>query len=279
LLLGVSVLLLSVPRPAASQDVALFYEENCSACHTIGGGPQGGPDLHGVTGRVDRQWLLRFMLDPEALVKSEDPYALKIVEEWNGDVMPATEGLTPELAGALLRYIEEQSGAPAASHDPSVAEEMATPEKVEAGRQIFVGARGLAEGGPGCVGCHRLEGLPGWNGGRLGPDLTAVRDRLRGSDGISTWLGNPPTPIMKAVYRRAAMTHEERDALASLFVASAGRPRTEPGGSPLLQFAGTGVAGALLAAGAIAFSWRRRFRGVRESFVDAARKRVHGDQR
>ena len=72
----------------AAQDPAAFYETNCAACHSIGGGPQAGPDLKGVTARRDREWLVRFLLDPSAF--ESDPEVVRMVKEANGLMMPAT---------------------------------------------------------------------------------------------------------------------------------------------------------------------------------------------
>jgi mono/diheme cytochrome c family protein len=278
-LLGACALFFLLPRPLLSQDVPRFYEENCSACHSIGGGAQSGPDLKGITSRVERPWLIRFMLDPEAVIHSGDPYALKILKEWDESVMPPTEGLTPELAEAILRYIEGESGAPDAAPAPTVTEAASTPERLSAGRALFVGTQRLSTGGPACIGCHRMSGLPGWNGGRLGPDLTEAHARLRGRAGAAAWLANPPTPVMKGLYRQVSMSSEEREALAAFFAVPPGEAPAAPRRRADLQFAGTGILGALLLAGVFAVVWRARFTGVREPFLDRAKRRVSGDQR
>ncbi len=273
--------LLLPPDPSFAQDVVRFYEENCSACHTIGGGAQGGPDLAGVTGRVDRAWLIRFMVDPDAVVKSGDPYALKILRENDDSLMPATEGLTPDLAERLLRYIEQQSGAaPGAAPAVVQGEQPPSPEEVEAGRALFVGTTRLARGGPACLGCHHLSGVEGIDGGRLGPDLALTHTRLRGRAGVDAWLANPPTPVMKAVYRRASMDDAERHAFVALFAAVAERKASSAPRRLLdARLAATALGAAALATLAMGFVWRRRFRGVRQPYVDAARRRLPGDQR
>lgn len=277
-LLGALSLSLLLPRPCHSQDIARFYDENCSACHTIGAGAQSGPDLKGVTGRADRAWLIRFMLDPEAVIKSGDPYALKILKEWDDNVMPPTEGLTPELAEGILRYLDEQRGGPGTA-PPPVVDAVSTPARVDAGKRLFVGTQRLSAGGPACIGCHRANGLSGWSGGRLGPDLGEAHARLRGRAAAAAWLANPPTPIMKAVYRRAAIGADEREALASFFAVPPGDLPVSPSYRAVFQFAAAGVAGALLATMVFAAAWRTRFSGVRQPFLDRARRRLPGGRR
>ena len=64
------VLLASGAPNALAQDPAQFFRQNCTACHTVGGGRITGPDLKGVSGRKDRQWLVRFIVNPKAVIDS-----------------------------------------------------------------------------------------------------------------------------------------------------------------------------------------------------------------
>jgi hypothetical protein len=84
---------------------------------------------------------------------------------------------------------------------------------------------------------------------------------------------------MKAVYRRAAIGADEREALASFFAVPPGDLPVSPSYRAGLEFAFTGVAGACLAAMVFAAAWRRRFSGVRQPFLDRARRRLPGGQR
>jgi hypothetical protein len=56
------------PRQPSRKDAASYFEENCTACHTIGEGELNGPDLKGVTRLRDVGWLHQFIANPEALV-------------------------------------------------------------------------------------------------------------------------------------------------------------------------------------------------------------------
>jgi hypothetical protein len=55
----------------------------CAACHTIGGGKLIGPDLKGITERLDRDWLKRFINNSTEVINSGDEYAVKLFEEYN----------------------------------------------------------------------------------------------------------------------------------------------------------------------------------------------------
>lgn len=257
---------LLLPGPAGAQDAASYYEERCAVCHTIGGGDQAGPDLKGITARLERQWLLRFLLDPEGVVASGDEYAARIVAQWNGFVMPATEGLTREMAEELLDYIDKQSrqAAEAAPATPAVA---FTEDDRARGFDLFTGRSRLANAGPACVACHGLGGAGGTSGGLLGPDLAAVHARLGGGRGTMAWLARPPTTMMRAIYRRASLTEDESRSLAALFestAATAAAP-TSPERRWLLL---TGLAGTLASLAAIGLVWRGRFGHVRRRLLE-----------
>lgn len=260
-----------VPVAAGAQDAARFYEDNCAVCHTIGGGDQAGPDLKGSTDRRDRRWLIGFLLDPERVINSGDEYATKLVAQWGGAVMPATDGLTREMAGELVEFIERRSrhtaGAPAAPPPAAF-----TDEERARGLDIFTGRARLTNAGPSCLSCHGLGGIGGTAGGMLGPDLAAVHTRLGGARGTTAWLARPPTPMMGAIYRKAGLTDDESRALAALFESAAAAtvvPLTTQRRWLLLA----GLAGALAGLAAIGLTWRGRFRSVRRLMLEDKRGR------
>jgi cytochrome c553 len=191
--------------------------------------------------------------------------------------MPSTPGLTPQLAEALLRYIEQKSeGTGAAPPEPTPA---FTKADVVRGRALFTGAVRTAQGAPACITCHAAAdrgGLAG--GGRLGRDLTQVSVRLRGPAGVARWLESPPTPMMRALVRRAPLTADENRALTAFFEDLRTRPESSAN-RQMGRLAAAGVVGALLGLAAIAGAWRGRLRSVRRPLVErcAASLRTGGD--
>lgn len=262
------IVVLAAPAVVTAQDPGAFFEENCAPCHTIGGGEQGGPDLKWVTQRHERQWLIRFVMDPEAMVASGDPRAVDMVKHWDGAVMPSTPDLTPQLTDAILRFIEQKSnGSAAPGQDQPL---VFTAADLERGRALFTGAAPLAQGAPSCIVCHAAAGEGGLaGGGRLGLDLTQVSTRLRGARGVANWLEAPPTPMMRALVRRAPLTPDENRALTAFLVHLNTRPVTSAS-TQMARLAGTGAAGALVGLAAIGLLWHARFRGVRRSLVQQA---------
>jgi protein SCO1/2 len=93
--------------PGTAFDLGEYtFASRCSACHTIGGGDQIGPDLQGVTGARDRAWLTRFIVAPDKMVAERDPIALSLREKYKHVRMPNL-GLTDRDAVAIIQYLEK----------------------------------------------------------------------------------------------------------------------------------------------------------------------------
>ncbi|MDE3110288.1 MAG: cytochrome c [Acidobacteriota bacterium] len=261
----------SLARPVAThaQDGEAFFHQKCSACHTIGGGHLIGPDLKGVSQRKDRAWLVKFIQDPKAMVDSGDPYAAKLVEEAPGRmVMPTLPGMTPEIANAVLDYIDGGAGGKAGAAINPISDRPFTNDDVTRGRRIFSGDQKLVSGGPACISCHTLGTIGGLGGGRLGPDLTNVFDRLGGRKGVGMWLLNPPTPTMQAVFGNRPLKPEE--ILPLLAAIDDANNLSQPAGrSSLVIFFACGFIGMLIGLVLLQLAWRGRIRSVRRPIVRA----------
>jgi len=258
------------PTVADVQDAGSFFRQNCSACHTIGGGHIIGPDLQGVTKRKDRAWLVKFLQSPKAMIDSGDPYAAQLQQDAPGHmVMPTVAGMNPDLASALLDYIE--GGAVGAKSQPAgatISDRPFTADDVTLGQQFFLGERPFANGGPACISCHTLGTIGGLGGGRLGPDLTNVFDRLGGRKGLGAWLSGPPTPTMQSVFGKRALQSEE--ILPLLAMIDDANNRSQPANqSSIWKFFAFGFSGMLVGLALLQLAWRGRIRSVRRSIVRA----------
>lgn len=266
---------LFVPAAAQPQEIAKFYEDNCAPCHSIGGGGQVGPDLKGMLDRRDRQWLVKFLLHPEAVIKSGDPYATELVAKWNGVVMPVPEGMRRKTAEELIEFIDRQSRHATAATPAAqpVAAPFTDADRAQ-GRALFDGAVKLTKGGPSCAACHALGGADGAGRAAFGPDLTAVFTRLGGATGLTGWLARPPTPVMRALFAGGSVTEAESRSLAALFesTATAAAPAPSSFFTQRRSLLGGGVGGAIAGLAVIGLAGRRRFRSVRGRLVAAARR-------
>ena len=111
-----------------AQDGEALFKANCTSCHAVKE-KMVGPALKGVSQRRSEEWLIKWIRNSQAVVKSGDEYAVKIFNENNKVAMPSF-GLKDEEIKAMLAYIkaEEQKpdaaapgttpGAPVAQEEP-----------------------------------------------------------------------------------------------------------------------------------------------------------------
>jgi mono/diheme cytochrome c family protein len=259
--------LVATTAPAVAQETAAYFKQNCASCHTIGGGRLTGPDLKNVTNEKDRDWLIRFLLDPKAMIESGDAYAQKLLQEARGVVMPTVAGMNHERAAALLDLIDTESKLErSAFAGVQVPTKPFTPEEIERGRRIFRGQQRLADGGPACISCHTLHGVAALGGGRLGPDLTTVYERMEGRKGLAAWLAAPPTPTMQPLFKQHPLRSEEIIPLVA-YLEDAARQGGEAETLEPLSFFLLGLTGAAGSLVVFHTVWKSRFRAVRRPLV------------
>jgi mono/diheme cytochrome c family protein len=265
--LALLALLAGTTAPAGAQEAADFFKQNCASCHTIGGGRLTGPDLKDVTKRKDREWLTNFIANPKAVIDGGDPYAQQLAQESRGVVMPTLFGLTRDRIDSLLNLIEAESKlARSQFAGVQVSDRPLTAADVARGRELFLGLERLGNGGAACISCHTVQGVGALGGGKLGPDLTRVYERMQDRKQLAAWLSAPATPTMQPVFKTHPLQPEEILSLVAFFEQSAREGREDDSPSALSFFLlGLGGAGAGLAV--FDALWRRRFRGVRRVLV------------
>ena len=266
-------ILTAAPGVLFGQSAAEDFAQSCAMCHSIGGGPLVGPDLAGMDERRERSWLIRFIVDPQAVIESGDAAAQEMVNQYQGMVMPASPGMTSERAAALADYVTAQSNgseAPTEAPQPT-AQAPFTEADVESGRRLFRGEQAFEAGGPACLACHDVSALGGLGGGSLGPDLSNVYARLGKRQGLEPWLSAPPTPTMSSLYRTRPLNEQEIHALAAYFADRAGDESSAPVGSGPFVLLGAGATVLLLFI--FHLLWKERFRGVRRKLVENYRMR------
>jgi mono/diheme cytochrome c family protein len=90
----------------ARRGAVIFTNKGCNACHTIGkNGKMAGPDLAGVTNRRSRDWLRRWLKDPNAMF-GQDSIADAMVVQAKNVKMPNMKLQDSEIE-ALLNYFAE----------------------------------------------------------------------------------------------------------------------------------------------------------------------------
>lgn len=229
-----------------------------------------GPDLKDVTGRQSREWLIRFLQDPQAVIASGDAYARKLLADAGGVVMPPIAGLNEATAGALLDLIESESKLPVSRFKGvQLSDRPFLPADIDRGRLLFTGRAALKNNGPACISCHTLSGLSLLGGGHLGPDMTKVYERLGGRKGLSNWLNAPATPTMQWVLGQRALDPDEILPLVAFFqdAAQAAPAATAESGS--FGFVSFGTAAAVLGLLLTNRLWARRLHGIRADLVQS----------
>ncbi len=263
-------LFIGLTAASQAQDAATYFRQNCASCHTIGGGRLTGPDLKNVSQRQDRGWLARFIPNPKAMIDGGDPYAVKIKQEARDVIMPSIPTLKPDLVQALLDLIESESKLDQSQFvGLTIGDEPFTPAQISQGLNLFLGKVRLSGGGAACISCHTVNGLGGLSGGRLGPDLTLVYERLQGRKALASWLNAPVTTTMQPLFAAKPFTQDEILALTAFLedVARKGGQDTSPAA---LNFFLIGLVGTMLALALFEAAWKGRFRAVRRPQVEAS---------
>ncbi|HEY6946245.1 MAG TPA: cytochrome c [Candidatus Acidoferrum sp.] len=256
----------------SGQQPSDFFRQNCISCHTIGGGRLTGPDLKDVTKQKDRAWLEHFIQNPKAVIDSGDPFALQLQQDARGVVMPTIPGMNPQTAKALIDFIDAESLVTKSRFGGvSISDRPFTPNDVAKGMALFTGNQKLGQGGPPCISCHTLGTVGGLGGGRLGPDLTRVYERLGGRKAVGTWLSAPGTQTMQSVFRQHPLQSEEILPLLSVFEDASKRSQPVDTTSEINFFV-TGFAGTGLGLLLMGWIWQSRLRSIRRSLVSAAQR-------
>lgn len=94
----------------ATQGQEVFKSKGCVSCHTIGKGPVVGPDLLGLTRRVEPEWVAQFISNAPAMLES-DPHAKELLAKYL--VKMPNLNLTKDQVRALQEFFRQQDEAAA----------------------------------------------------------------------------------------------------------------------------------------------------------------------
>lgn len=186
-----------------AQDGEDLYRQNCTACHKFGQ-KLIGPDLIGINQKRSEKWLISFIKSSQSMIKSGDPQAVAIYEEFNQMIMNDQTHLSEGDIKAILAYIESQSNSEEAEVSKTDKTENVvieyTQQDIEVGKLLYSGKERLANGGASCVSCHNVTHDELISGGLLAKDLTKAFTRL-GDAGLSSIISSSPFPAMAVAYQ------------------------------------------------------------------------------
>lgn len=238
-----------------------IFQQKCSPCHTIGGGPGVGPDLEGVTERRELVWLEGFIAAPDEVIASGDPIATGLLVEYNNVAMPNL-GLSEAEVAAIVEFLKnpgDLSNQPATTLPPGSADQ---------GEKLFTGTAPLSNGGTSCFACHSVAGIDVLGGGNLGPDLTQVYSRY-GASGLQAALVTLPFPTMQGIFAGKPLTEREQADLYAFFESTDGRTVTGSATVPL-WFLIIGALGAIALFAVMYIQWPRQRQSLAESLRERA---------
>ncbi len=118
-----------------------------------------------------------------------------------------------------------------------------------------------------------MHDMPALGGGRLGPDLTKIYERLEGRKALSAWLMAPATETMQPIFKEHPISGDEIHALTAYFEQSAVESPSQPTASRV-AFLLMGLATAAGLVFGLDALWKRRFHSVRQPLVDFSASRA-----
>lgn len=93
-------------NPVSAQDGEKIFKDNCAVCHSLGKETVTGPGLEGVMKRVpSEEWMLKWIKNNDALIKSGDAYAVKI-NAFAESQMTTFTNLSDDEIKAVIAYIK-----------------------------------------------------------------------------------------------------------------------------------------------------------------------------
>lgn len=95
-------------KPDVAKQGGQVFTSKCASCHSIGRGQVVGPDLKGLTGRVEPDWATTFIKDPAPMLES-DAHAKELLGKYLVK-MPNLQ-LTAEQLAAVTEYLRQQDQA------------------------------------------------------------------------------------------------------------------------------------------------------------------------
>ena len=251
--MAVAIVIALIPATAEASGQDLFSQQ-CSACHTLSSDRLVGPGLEGVVDERDQEWLIRKIVEPDALIAEGDPITEELVEEY-GSQMPNL-GVSRSDAETIADFLGAGDG------QAMVADFEFTQEQVERGAALFEGSERFENRGVSCNACHHVEREGVFGGGSLAADITEY-----GAQGVDAMLRNPPFPKMRVAYEDRPLTDEEIESLQA-FLQDVAQDPEEPrpyGG----VFLAAGLAGMVIMIAFFSVIWSgRRRQSVYQDLYD-----------
>lgn len=83
-----------------------LFISNCQACHSLGREEGIGPGLEGVVSHRDRNWLKKWIKEPNKMIAKKDPVALALFKQYKEVIMPDFK-LSDAEVESLIKFLED----------------------------------------------------------------------------------------------------------------------------------------------------------------------------
>lgn len=107
-LLACLLLMMSGVRAQADEAAGeALFKQNCSSCHKVQG-VLVGPQLAGASAKYEQEWLYSWIKNSAAMIKSGDPQAVAVWEQYNKQAMTAFPFLSNEDIDNILAWVDAE---------------------------------------------------------------------------------------------------------------------------------------------------------------------------
>ena len=130
ILVSVFFLTLIATKSVNAQDGEALFKANCTSCHAVKEKVI-GPALKGISQRRQEDWLLKWIKNSQAVIKSGDEYAVKLFNEYNKLAMTSFNLKDDEIK-AILAYVKAEEVKPDAVAGPTGSIQGAIPQEEKA---------------------------------------------------------------------------------------------------------------------------------------------------
>ena len=85
-----------------------IFKNNCATCHSVTDEIVVGPGLKGIAKRKQIDWIVKWVNNPQKVIKSGDKYAVNLYEKFNRAEMTSYPNLRREQIISVISYIDNQ---------------------------------------------------------------------------------------------------------------------------------------------------------------------------
>ena len=86
----------------------ILFKNNCATCHAATDEILVGPGLKGILKRRPINWIVKWVNNPQRVIKGGDKYAVSLYEKFNRADMTAYPNLKREEIITIIAYIDNQ---------------------------------------------------------------------------------------------------------------------------------------------------------------------------